>query len=140
MKPLLPLQRSAWRLPNLALRHPKACWKRLASCRSSCCCRQGSRFVSRLWQALPWATEKLISGLHLVASGCSTPADTQWLALWRVVLQAAALVTVPEVEQEQSVAAFEARWSAYMQEAIKLNLVLGAHAAHRKPIHHRQVA
>lgn len=50
------------------------------------------------------------------------------------------MVTVPEVEQEQSVAAFEARWSAYMQEAIKLNLVLGAHAAHRKPIHHRQVA
>lgn len=54
--------------------------------------------------------------------------------------QAAALATVPEVEQEQSAAAFEARWSAYMQEATKLNLVLGAHAADNKPIHHRQVA
>lgn len=50
------------------------------------------------------------------------------------------MATVPEVEQEQSAAAFEARWSAYMQEATKLNLVLGAHAADNKPIHHRQVA
>jgi hypothetical protein len=73
---------------------------------------------------------------------CLTLSDMQGVCPASVVcvaLQASALPTVPEVKQEQSAAAFEARWTAYVQEAAKLSLVFGAHAADRKPIHHRQV-
>lgn len=54
-------------------------------------------------------------------------------------MQLARLPGVQEIEQEQAAAAFEASWSAYMQEASRLDMVLGAQLTEKKPIHHRQV-
>jgi hypothetical protein len=43
------------------------------------------------------------------------------------------------LEQEQATAAFEASWSAYVQEASRSDLVFGTQLTGKKPIHHRQV-